>query len=270
MRNRNPESSHAGRRCDRRSFMDASARKIALVSGGIILSAIELLQPKNPQKSLKEESLDPYELQQILRTELGNISFSEQYAKRESNPDETSTDPFVVASAAIDRLEQENLGEMIANSFRWANSYQLSEEAASHLDQSALDCNDTARRTCDRLSKHSIPMYLLSICPQNARQLFEYEWHQMATCKMGREYYLVIDNESRATLWHGTLHEFVAQRDSDVSMRILPMVGISRYIEPKHDIAPSKFLMQLVHAEGENDMEWLNISAPLNPRVHLA
>lgn len=249
--------------------MDASVKKLIGVSGGAFFAMNELLQSKHSTRTNNEKPLDPYTLQNILSSELGNIPFSEKYAKRDAHPNGLSGDTFEMASAAIERLAQEDISDVIANAFTWVNNYQLSEEAAAHLDKSVLDCNDSSRMTCDQLSKHGFPMYLLSICPSNMRNFFKYDWHQMATCRMGREYYLIINNGTRATLWHGTLGEFVAQRDSEVPMCIFPLVGISRYREPKYDIAPSKFLLQLAHAQSEEEMEILSISAPIDPNTQL-
>lgn len=53
-------------------------------------------------------------------------------------------------------------------------------------------------------------------------------------------------------------------------MSIIPGVGIARFVEPRYDVAPAKFLLQFAHMKSEEEMASLGIHPRLPPNTQLA
>lgn len=256
-------------------------RRIAIAS--VLLGAIgETSQTKSPHPEHSSPIVHARSLEDILytvRSAIGDIVMEERRAPPD-DPD-LSPDPgiaaFTMAKAALSkvwstcgRLWEEpsetarEISDNVCSSARYLRDYRLSEEQASRSDPKTLDCNDHANITCERLDRLGLPIYLLSIWPEDPTLRFDSDkgWHEMSVCKLRHECFLIFD-ENRTTLWHGSLASFALRYGPNVRMRIIPHVGISRYAEPKYDHCVAKLLVQAVKGvENENEMESLGLQPP--------
>jgi hypothetical protein len=135
----------------------------------------------------------------------------------------------------------------LAYNFHYASeyteNYQLSEEEMATMDPEEFDCNDHARRACQRLERHGIPMYYLSIWPRDPSLRLDEDSHQMAVCKLQENEYLICDNNN-IIFWSGSPSAFARQYHDDypkeAKMGIMAVIGISKYWEPDDESAYTK------------------------------
>ncbi|OIO55160.1 hypothetical protein AUJ46_01780 [Candidatus Peregrinibacteria bacterium CG1_02_54_53] len=266
----------------RSSIADMSIlRRLAII--GVICGATnEMAQTKIPYEAPPAVTQNLRTMDDILytvRAELGDISIEEQVMSPNdvALPPDPGIAPFAMTKAGIaklwsmcEKLWSEpgeaaiDISHDVEASARYLQDYRLSKDEASQIDPERLDCNDHANVTCERLQQQGMPMYLLSIWPEDPSKRFDKGWHQMAVCKVREDCYFIFDDQ-KMTLWHGSLAAFARQYGSDICTRIIPYVGISTYVEPKYDNFVSKFLVQGLHGtEDERNMRSLNL--PLHRR----
>lgn len=144
-------------------------------------------------------------------------------------------------------------GAAIANNvLDWLKNYRLSAEEIKHIDPKKIDCNDNP--ACELLSKYGLPMYIVSVCPENVGNLLKYDWHQFAACKLNEDVFLIIDGNT-SLIWHGNLEQYVTEHASNkVPSHIIPLVGISEYREPVFHNVFSKFYVQIGHIQSKDEM----------------
>ena len=273
MRARRLESASTSRqRMNRRSFLNASMGSVLAVNSitaGVIGA---LLQPKNREESKNIPELDHYSFHRLVESALGDVSFQVGYSRTFSPEEHSDIAPVQMASAAMERLGEENIIEVVCSAYEWASNYQISYEEASRIQGATFDCNDPARHVCEKLSQPGIPMYFLSIWPKQPRDRLFHDWHQMAVCKLDDRYFFVVDNAKEGIYWHGSLQEFVTELSAEQSVprSIIPGVGIAEFVEPRYDVAPAKFLLQFAHMRNEGEMKSLGIHPQMPPNTQLA
>ncbi len=268
------ESANTSRhRLDRRSFLNASVGGVLVVNSTIVGSIGALLQPKHSQQERPQiPQLNQYSFERLVRTSLEDITFRRGYPSPYDCDEESDISPFQMASAAIERLGEEDVTEVACNAYEWASRYQVSYNEAAQAQGEGFDCNDKARHACETLSHQGIPMYLLSIWPKLPKDRMKHDWHQMAACKLDDQYFFIVDHARHGTFWHGNLEEFMTEYNTNqtVPMSIIPHFGIAEYVEPRFDVVPAKFLMQFAHAQDEEEMKSLGVSPPLPINTQLA
>lgn len=147
----------------------------------------------------------------------------------------------------------------------WMRNYRASEEQAACIPPDSIDCNDHCNIHCHRLSyDHRLPMHLVAYWPSDAAKTGKDSWHIVAVCKLGPQEFLILDNGSLATFWHGTLGQYGQSYPSRFpswgSMDVMPAVGIARYVRPKYDTPFAKGALQVLLSCDEADMETLALA----------
>ena len=257
---------------DRRSFLDKSLRNILVVHASILGGIGTLLQPKYPEELHREiPKLDQYSFERLVQSSFEGVTFQEGYSASAMEED-AGIAPWQMAHATAERLRQENLIDVACNAYDWASNYQISYERAAEMQGDKFDCNDPARHACEKLSQPGIPMHFLSTWPTQPRDRLFHDWHQMAICKLDDRYFFVLDQAKDGVFWHGNLPEFVREHSAGqpVPMSIIPGVGIAKFVEPRYDVAPAKFLLQFAHMKSEEEMASLGIHPRIPLNVQLA
>ncbi|HLD32239.1 MAG TPA: hypothetical protein VJB10_01465 [Candidatus Peribacteraceae bacterium] len=247
-------------------------RNILVVHASIMGGIGTLLQPKYPDELHREiPKLDQYSFERLVQSSLEGVTFREDYSASAMDED-TGIAPWQMAHAAAERLQQENFIDVACDAYDWASNYQISYERAAQMQGDKFDCNDPARHACEKLSQPGIPTYFLSTWPTQPRDRLFHDWHQMAVCKLHDRYFFIIDQAKDGIFWHGNLPEFVKQHSMgrSVPMSIIPGVGIARFVEPRYDVAPAKFLLQFAHMRSEGEMASLGIHPRMQPNIQLA
>ena len=263
------------RRPDRSSIVRLSVLK-RIAAAGIALGGLAELAADNdphpaPAPTVKMQTID--DVLYHCRSALGDVRIDERMAPPEEGdlPPDPGLAPFGMIRAASGKLwgkckalcarpadTATEIKDDVCDSVRYVRDYRMSEEDMNAVDPSRIDCNDRAEVTCERLSRIGLPMYLLSIWPEDPRCRFDHAWHQMAACKLADDTFLIFDDQ-HVTLWHGSLDVFARQYASTVTMRLVPRVGISAFAEPKYDNGVSKLLVQAKHSVSEGDMQSLDL-----------
>lgn len=265
-------------RPDRSSIVHLSLLKRLAIISVLFAGLGEFTQtkkPEHPPSPVQARTVD--DLLYQIRSALGDIRIEERRAipEDEEIPPDPGIAPGTMAGTGLRKLwstckklcstPSETGGEIADNTQsagRYILDYRMSEEQAAQANPDGLDCNDHANITCERLSRLGLPVYLLSIWPEDPATRFDAGWHQMAACKVRSKCYLIFDTDN-VTLWHGSLEGYVRQYGPNVRMRIIPRVGISAYAEPKYDNFAAKFLVQTVQAIGnEEGMQSLDLPPP--------
>lgn len=236
----------------------------------------ELAQDKDPhpQKApvARAQSIDDVLYQ--CRSALGSLNIVERAATPEDEnlPPDPGIAPARMAGTAASKLwktcknlcasPSDTAGEIsddVSASVRYVRDYRMSENQVKEADPTVLDCNDFANVTCERLERLGLPMYLLSIWPEDPTLRFDHGWHEMAACKLSEDLYLIFDDQ-RQTLWHGSLASYARQYGPKVTMRIIPRVGISKFVEPKYNNGVSNLLVQAKHGiADEHEMQSIDV-----------
>lgn len=263
------------RRPDRSSVVRLPLLKRIAVLGIALGGFAELGADRDPHpapvRTERMQSVD--DLLYHCRSALGDLRIDERMSPMEER--DLPSDPGIAPGAMIrtaasklwekckalcDRPSQ-TAGELkddVCASARYVRDYRMSEDTVNAVDPSRIDCNDHAEVTCERLTRRGLPMYLLSIWPEDPGNRFDHAWHQMAVCKVADKTFLIFDNGT-ATLWHGSLAVFARQYGAAVTMRLVPRVGISAFTEPKYDNGVSKLLVQAKHGVTEEEMQSLDL-----------
>lgn len=157
----------------------------------------------------------------------------------------------------------EEIKKTIAASTDYYSNYRLSPANYEKAQPSKIDCNDHANVKCDVLSDQGIPMHFLAIWPREPGLRWRKSWHLMATCKMNDAEFLIFDNDRSVTHWRGTLaqygREYHELQQMEISMAVIPTVGISKYVRPYFDTPGAKFVQQGHQSIAEEQMEQLGI-----------
>jgi len=255
-------ATHAPKQPNRRSFMRRSVAVIVAAQGAVHATIVELAQPKEDAPSTPP----PRTFGGVLRVLQETVGYDVQFriVDAENNQQHEHYNSSDVNAATMAWGALQHAGSVdVWKAADYITHYRLSTEQQAVTDPEVFDCNDSANRVCELLSKRGMPMYLISIWPQDNDLRFEKPWHQMAACKLNETCYLIIDNGQSVTIWRGPLRAYIAQYDKHISMETVWHVGISRYQEPKYDNAVSKLLLQSYCAvESEEQMESLNIQLP--------
>ena len=167
---------------------------------------------------------------------------------------------------------EEALAEDIEKAKEYMATYQMSEEQIANAKPSTIDCNDYAFRACQRMERHGIPMYLLSICPRDPYMRCHKPSHQVAFCKLCEGKYIFFDNDN-VIEWHGSsLDQFAAQYHIDNPdeeiMGVFPFVGISEFVQPEHNNPGSKILIQLFNVTNEDNIKSLDVDEEPSDSSH--
>jgi len=254
---------------NRTSIVHGTIMKLTAMFSMAIFSAGELMReksqyPDNTEIYKTNTRLDHKSLTRIIRNELPNAYVTSGWSARRKKLKPQAIEPVTMIVSAIDRLSGENMVDAVKQSISWLINYQLSVSEQRRLKgKSILDCNDRARAVCEKLSVHGIPMYMISVWPEEPYDRLQFDFHQFAACKLGHDYYLVINN-GLAVFWRGSLAEYAAEY-CDAPMRLIPVAGISEFKQPLCDIPPAKFLLQIRNACPEDNMGSLNILPPYGP-----
>lgn len=273
---------HCPRNVNRRSFMRSGLQTLtALQSGfGILLTeltqpATECVPPSTPPRTMPE-------LLQTLHASLG-YDLSIRYG-RAGNADGDPTSTLAIGTMSQEAAQRlgNTFGNMIEEpadtldgvsrtlsaSAEYLGNYRLSQAQQACVPDEHRDCNDHANRACELLHARGIPMYLISIWPQQPQERLRHPWHQLASCRIGAQTFLLIEQGNQVTVWEGHLEHAIQLYDQTVPMSIIPGYGISRYVPPKYDTAASKFLLQGSYAIASADsMVSLNIPPLRHGRV---
>ena len=162
----------------------------------------------------------------------------------------------------------------IGDAWHWLQHYRACEESTDTLPAEAVDCNDHGNVHCHKLAfRHKVPMHLVAYWPSDAEKTGTNSWHLVAACKLDPNHYLILDNRTQATFWHGSLsqygHTYPGRNQGWESMEVIPHVGIAKYIRPKypHSIV-GKAVLQLEGSCTEKDMETLRLQTePTSPKT---
>lgn len=214
------------------------------------------------------------ELLSVTRSAMGNLIVEERSAppQDEDLPPDPGIAPFTMGKTALSKAwswggrlwskpseTASKIAENVCASVRYLREYRMSEEQAGRSDPDALKCNTLANITCERLDRLGLPMYLVSLWPEDPAMRFDEGWHEMAACKIRQQCFLVYEKSS-TILWHGSLASYALRHGPKVRMRIIPHVGISKFEKPKHDHFLPKFLVQAEKSvHGEDAMKSLDL-----------
>ncbi|MFH1444467.1 MAG: hypothetical protein ABIG34_03695 [Candidatus Peregrinibacteria bacterium] len=261
----------------RSSIADLSLLRRLAILGVLCGSTGEMMQTKTPHpipSAAVQHVQTMDDLLYTIRSQLGDITVEEQVMSPDDAdlPPDPGVAPYEMTKAGLAKLwsmceklwsepseAAVDISHDVEASARYLRDYRMNDDQVRSSEPSALDCNDHANVTCERLQEQGMPMYLLSIWPEDPARRFDKGWHQMAVCKVREDCYFIFDDQ-KATLWHGSLAAFARQYGSDMHTRIIPYVGISTYAEPKYDNFASKFLIQGRHGiPSEADMQSLDL-----------
>lgn len=254
--------------------MRSSLKTLAALQGGFGILLTELAQPAAERVSPIAPPRTMPELMNTLHASLG-YDLSIRYVRaREASGDRTSA--LALGTMGQEAAQQmgntlgnavkepadtwNSMGRTLSASAEYLGNYRLSEAQQAGVPEERRDCNDHANRACELLHARGIPMYLVSIWPQHPQERLQHPWHQLASCRIRQQAFLLIEQSNQVTLWEGPLECAVQLYDHDVPMSIIPGYGIARYVPPKYDTAASKFLLQGSYTVASPDaMESLDI-----------
>jgi hypothetical protein len=258
---------------DRRSFVHTGvAASISLITGSIG-SFCESISTKhsNGRHPALDSAPESLTVTEILYEELGHMKIVEKRATQpepEQNSDlsffQTLQSVLVQAHEKVDRNirsddptdeKVENIMREVDDWAEWADSFHLSKEQTINGHE-PIDCNDPVYQIPEKLSTRGIPMYIVSIWPKDPELRGIKDWHQIAACKGDDKYFLIYSKGSPLTIWNGSLAQYVNECDRfDIPREIIPVFGISKFVEPKYDTAPAKWWQQISNAVPEDEME---------------
>lgn len=294
MKRRNRPSdtlSNINKLSSRRSLIDKTILKMiaatAVIIGGVIYK-LELKYPSAPSAASVNFNKAPRNFQDlihILEAEFGyNVQMTFKEARKSVEVDNdidsdnelglgTMTKTFAgKVCDTVCSLWNEKEEALLDLAFKahgaseYTENYQLSEEKMAIMDPEKFDCNDRARRACQRLERHGIPMYFLNLWPSDPELRLDEDSHQVAVCKLQENEYLICDND-KIIFWRGSLTEFVRQYHDDdpgePKMGIMAAIGISKYREPDDESFYTKSKTQYLMRTTEKEMRSINI--PIKP-----
>jgi len=262
-------TTHVPKKHDRRSFIQRGAAITFATQGAIFATLNELVKKKKDVQNSTAPRTFGGVIHALRETVGYDMKLRIRNADNNQDTDSMNSD-FDATSLAWDALQNAGSAD-VKSATDYLSNYRLSVAQQANVDPATIDCNDRANRACELLSKRGMPMYLVSIWPQDKDVRFQEDWHQMAACKLNDSCYLIIDNGKLVTIWQGPLCAFVSQYNDVVAMETIPHVGISRYCEPKYDNSFSKLLLQGNCAvASEEEMDSLNIQLPSSKGTQLA
>ena len=151
------------------------------------------------------------------------------------------------------------------DALEWMQRYRACEERTETLVADTIDCNDHGNVHCHTLAfRHGVPMHLVAYWPSDPEKTGKNSWHLVAACKLDHDHYLILDNRTQATFWHGSLSQYgetyPGRNEGWESMEVIPVVGIAKYIRPKYlDSTFNKGALQLLGTCTERDMDMLTL-----------
>ncbi len=270
---------HRPRRPHRSSIAHISILRRIAFAGVLLGGLCELAADKQPSPDHAPARVQAGSIDTVLydcRAALGTLDLEERFAPPDEEfPPDPGIAPWSMTRVAAGKVWSTckklctspsdtavEIKDDIRASVRYVRDYRMTEEEVDRSEPTALDCNDHANITCQKLERLGYPMYLLSIWPEDPALRFDQGWHQMSACKLRENCFLIFDDQKQ-TLWHGSLASFARKYGSKVTMRIIPRFGISAFAEPKYNNPVSKFLVQAKHGiPGEEIMQSLDLPQP--------
>ncbi len=248
-----------------------------LAAIGVLFGAIGEMSQTVPTHSERPPAVRAQSIEDLLssiRSAIGNTIVEEHSAPPEDIdlPPDPGIAPLAMGKAALSKTWSwgkrlwskpsktvEETQERLRASVTYLNGYRMGADQVVHSDPAKIDCNDHANITCEQLDRIGLPMYLVSLWPEDPEKRFDEGWHQIAACKIREQCFLLFD-QSHTILWHGSLDSYALRHGPNVRMRVIPHVGISDFAEPKHDHFLPKFLVQAERGvNGEDAMKSLDL-----------